>query len=412
MEQIVNALRDRIAALESANENSEPDYSEPPLYFEKADGTPVDPDSIENVPSLASALKTFDGDLNELSQWLKNAETVFNIFNRDLTSYEKRNRLHLVCMTIRNKIIGKANDVLVTYRTNNNFHLIKKTLLHHYSDKRDLQTLDYLLMNCEQRGRPIDEYYNQVNKLLSLIANHITTNPKYQHPEAMKVMLETYTNKAIEAFTRGLDGDDGRFLRNSHPTSLAEAYSYCISSYNMEFRKSSVKIENKHRYQAPPPPPPRNNKFRTQHPITPRYNTTYVQNPVPIRQNLINNHPRNLSANPPRPQPAIPNHFNTPNFDEKNVEPMDVDQSIRSRQINYMNRPAPSGNTVQPVKKQRVFNIETSDPKPGCSYHQEKDDKIQYPSEEEIFEEYLHEYNKYQDEEDSDDDLAEFHFLG
>lgn len=43
----------------------------PRIYFERADGTTVDADFLENVPSLATALKTFDGDLNELSQRLK-----------------------------------------------------------------------------------------------------------------------------------------------------------------------------------------------------------------------------------------------------------------------------------------------------------------------------------------------------
>ena len=88
-----------------------------------------------------------------------------------------------------------------------NWNLIKKTLITYYGEKRDLETLDFQIMNVQQKGRSLEVYYDEVNRLLSLIANQIHTDDRFSHPEASKALIETYNRKAIDSFIRGLDGD-------------------------------------------------------------------------------------------------------------------------------------------------------------------------------------------------------------
>lgn len=58
-------------------------------------------------------------------------------------------------------------------------------------------------MNITQSGRQLKIYYDEINKLLSLIAGQIKTNQNFQHPEASKAMMSKYNKKAIDAFIRG-----------------------------------------------------------------------------------------------------------------------------------------------------------------------------------------------------------------
>lgn len=71
----------------------------------------------------------------------------------------------------------------------------------------DINTLDYQLMTCYQRGKSLEDYFEQINKILSLIVNQIRSSGKYRHPEAIKALIETYNKKALDACRRGLDGE-------------------------------------------------------------------------------------------------------------------------------------------------------------------------------------------------------------
>ena len=70
-------------------------------------------------------------------------------------------------------------------------------------------------MNCAQRRRSLEQYYDDINRFLSLIAEQIKTCPEYYHPEDVKAMINMYNKKAIDAFIRGLDGEIGKFLKKS-----------------------------------------------------------------------------------------------------------------------------------------------------------------------------------------------------
>lgn len=182
---------DRVNALEAYHVNETEDYSDPPLHLLDANNDPIDPNTIET-----------------------DARDLINLYKTTATStIPRQNKFHMICKTIRRKIRGEANDALVSSDVNINWNSIKKTLQTYYGEKRDLGTLDYQLMNCYQKGRSLEIYYDDVNRYLSLIANLIKTDDKYSHPEAKSAMIDMYNEKAIDEFTRGLDGIYARTRR-------------------------------------------------------------------------------------------------------------------------------------------------------------------------------------------------------
>lgn len=418
MAQQLQDIISRISALEQANiPPAETDLSDPPIYFTNEDGSPVSAESIEKLPDLIKDLPTFSGDPNEVSVWIDDAEGLVKLYQpRANSSINDKNKFHVICKAIRRKIKGEANDALVASNVNINWYSIKKTLLTYYGEKRDIVTLDYQLMNASQRGRPIEEYYDEVNKLLSLIANQIKTDMRYMHPEASRAMLENFNDKAIDSFMRGLDGDLGKFLKNYRPESLAQAFSYCISFQNIEYRKTLTRnrpLETNLpviRNQIPPRIP--NKPIHFQKPFIQPNWTPPPRNYFPPKPpQFLQNRP-NIQTNPFNK--PIPPRFPPRNPFQKQdkPEPMEVDQSLRTRQINYANRP--------PVNKRpRNFNITTDsqnnpeyidhDPESQTYFEYMNNELDNNTEETETFERYMRNIEKQDPEQETDN--VELNFL-
>lgn len=296
MAQQLQEILARLQALEEMNNPSTIDYSDPILIYENAD-----PSAIEKLPDLVKEIPIFTGNSDELCGWIKDVDAIIKSYQPTTQStVDQKNKFYAICVSVRRKIRGEANTALVNSNVNINWNLIKKTLQTYYGEKRDLTTLDYQLMNCTQKGRSLEIYFDEINKLLSLIASHIQSGDEFNHPEAARAMISIYNKKAIDAFIRGLDGDIGKFLKNHQPESLASAFSYCITYQNMEYRKFMTKpklmesVSSSKNFILKPPPPfvPRI-PSRPQPPLPrPAYN--------PIKMNYAPQSYNPNSVNPPR----------------------------------------------------------------------------------------------------------------
>lgn len=412
------------------------DLSDPPFYPVNANGQPVSVESLEKIPDYIRDLPTFSGDPNEVSTWISDVESIVSFYKQRAINIDSKNKYHVICKIIRRKIKGEANDALVSSNVHINWTAIKRVLLTYYGEKRDINSLDYQLMNAKQNNESLEDYFEHVNKLLSLIVNQVKTSEKYQHPEAAKALIESYNEKALDAFTRGLNGELlGQFLKNFRPHSLAEAYAYCISFQNVEFRKNVIKVKSEvHRS------PPKNQiPVSTLHRIPPRIP------PRPTNQNIRFfqpfQHYQYQMNRPPqfRPPQFIPriNAPPPPNFQQRQnpqmqrlpppvpqrrerVEPMDVDPSLNTRQVNYANRPQ---NSSQPAQKRpRMYFAETAsndnfeyvNNDDQYSEHGIYDDQNHDHNQElQSFERYLKLYETQSADADNndDDEEAEFNFL-
>lgn len=133
--------------------------------------------------------------------------------DRILSIYETQKgtpKYYGILSVIRNKIIGNADVVLESYNTPLDWSAISKCLTMHYADKRDLSTLEYQMTTLVQGNRTVSEFYQEVYEHLSLMLNKLGCLETSQ--ESLHMLTQSYRNKALDAFIRGLNGDLHKLL--------------------------------------------------------------------------------------------------------------------------------------------------------------------------------------------------------
>lgn len=353
---------------------------------------------IERVPDLIRSLREFSGTVGEFNSWRKSVDRVLELYE----PLKGTGRYYAILHTIRTKITGEADTALESYRTPLNWNSIKKCLMMHYSDKRDIGTLEYQMTVLRQGSRTITEFYQAVYQHLSLILDKVSCLELDEN--SLKTMTNTYREKALDTFVRGLNGDLPRLLSVREPSSLPQALHICLKLDNMTFRmnyahghvpkanmqRDRIGITNSlpgnvrkfypelaHIGGTMPTRPPLPPRYKPTNSFNPSYNPTY--NPNYRNPNMRSNIHQNSDS---RPQPNSetqnrpPNRYSQTQYPNQwqngqkpsVVEPMEVDRSIQTGRVNYMNRipmnqfpKRPAGTSFQgPVNKmQRNFHIET-----------------------------------------------------
>lgn len=365
MEEVANAIRALEGAVNAQIEqikqiNRRLDKLENPTVHITATTlalprTEQDLKDISKLPDSVKELQNFEGDPTQYVSWVHNVENIL----RDYEIMSDKPIYRAILQSVRQKIRGNANSALISYNIfDNDWMAIKKCLSLHYADKRDLRTLEHQLGNLIQRNMSLDEFYANVNHQFSLIVNKIKTED--YKPEAINVLVETYRNRALDVFIRGLNGDLPKMLMIQRPQTLPEAYASCLEMQNLNFRNIPIHSRNYNnsvtapvnqilprlRYQSQRNPnpmsvPQRNMAYNIQHQSNP--NMAYS-----IQQ-------QNYSA-PPRP------------INLKPPVPMSIDPSVQTKQVNYINRPNyPNNQTFkreisnhnEPRKLQRLHHMET-----------------------------------------------------
>lgn len=303
---------------------------------------------LDKIPDVVKCIKEFSGQPGEFSSWKKSVDRVLDIYEQ----IKGTPKYFGILSIIRNKITGNADIALESYNTPLNWTAISKCLVAHYGDKRDVSTLEHQMSTLVQGNKTVSEFYQDIYTHLSLILNKIgclnTSN------ESLMLLTKSYREKALDTFVRGLNGDLPRLLGMKEPVDLPQALHLCLKLENQSYRSNHMHRMGKHQ---PPQLPPKKNyhpiQRRTFYPQLAHMPQTYQQGWQPRYQSFPHN-----SHNPPRPPKPQPR-----------PEPMDVDQSLRSRHINYMNRPYQNQNNFsgkrppsvqnQQRKTQRTFHINT-----------------------------------------------------
>lgn len=313
---------------------------------------------LDKIPDVVKCLREFSGKAGEFNSWRKSVERILKIYE----NLRGTPKYYGILNIIRNKIVGNADIALESYNTPLDWAAISKCLTLHYADKRDVSTLEYQMTGLIQGNSTVQEFYQNVYSHLSLILNKL--GGLEAGNEALNLLTQTYRGKALDTFIRGLNGDLPRLLGMREPADLPQALHLCLKLENQKFRTNHAQNYNNQpaRKDYQPPSTPKYNLQSNRQPFHP--SIAYI----PYQQNLPTMKPNNKigdqSSNYPRhppPRPTAP----------KPAEPMDVDRSIRSQQINYANRPPqqqflgkrppnpPSKQNINPAKAQRTFHINT-----------------------------------------------------
>lgn len=214
----------------------------------------------------------------------------------------------------------------------------------HYSDKRDIGTLEYQMTSLAQRNNTITEFYQQVYQHLSLILDKVACLDL--DDGALTAMTNAYRDKALDTFVRGLRGDLPRLLSIREPTSLPQALHMCLKLENMTFRmnyaQGSYATIRHGNSQAPPiprrtqPVPFRNGFFpELAHMSRPFQRTFAPQNRPFIQRPQF--HSQNYQHNPTNGNYRYQQNYGNP--PQPRPEPMDIDSSLQTRLVYYQNRP-------------------------------------------------------------------------
>ncbi|XP_055375394.1 uncharacterized protein LOC129608095 [Condylostylus longicornis] len=330
---------------------------------------------ISRLPDCVKDLQTFDGDAVQYVSWVHSVESIL----RDYEVVRNKPIYRAILQAIRGKIRGRADAALISYNLfDEEWAAIKQCLSLHYADKRDIRTLEHQMSTLTQGRSTIDEFYARVNHQFSLIINKIKTENYTK--ETIDVLIESQRNRALDVFIRGLNGELSRYLMLQKPSTLPEAYSTCLELQNYSCRNFAIHNRNDNNRITVP-----FNKMsmKRQQPSAGNPRSYQPEQPLTVEQrNLAYNIQHQRESQPP-PRPPKP------------LEKMDVDRSIQTRQVNYMNRPddyrgiykrPPSVGNMPSNKHQRLFNMETleddvDDHPEECSEYDEEpayaDDEVQ-----------------------------------
>lgn len=399
-------------------------------------------DDLDRIPDIVRCLREFSGNPGEFSSWKKSVDRVLQLYEAS----KGTPRYFGILNVVRNKIIGSADAALESYNTPLDWSCISRCLTLHYADKRDLSTLEYQMSSLIQGQSTVQDFYQSVYAHLSLIMNKLACMDMGR--ESLDIMTQTYRDKALDTFIRGLKGDLPRLLGIREPTDLPQALHLCLKLENQQYRTQYANAHMKtdkamahpqYRNHGQPQvshhPLPTHN-FQSYSPA--RWQVQQYANQMTPRQLYAGNSPQLM---PPRqfytgnsPPQMPPRQFYTSNNipqrptmpkPQPRPEPMDIDRSMRTNTVDYVNRPGQGNRFMEkrplsqsyqvhrPQKMQRNFNIESEqeDSHQGSQAVSYEETMENYEDEEKLqpFEDYL---EKYYDRGDTEaDDFVDVNFL-
>lgn len=191
--------------------------------------------NASKIPGTIKMLPTFDGDKKMLTTWLTQADEVMNSFQQ-LNNAQNRGIYRLWLGAVRAKIIGEANEYLANENVGLNWDEIKEKLIHCYSDKRDLSTLIQNIPYLQQGQNSIDEFYNEVTHLQSLVGQRINLDSTYAGHSAAVIRFVCII--IMNSFIDGLIEPYSTYTRNYKPKTITDAYHAAKEQYFANLRKN------------------------------------------------------------------------------------------------------------------------------------------------------------------------------
>lgn len=351
---------------------------------------------IAKLPDCVKELQTFDGNAVQYVSWIHSVENILQDYNL----VKNKPIYRAILQAIRGKVRGNADAALISYNIfDDDWEAIKTCLSLHYADKRDMRTLEYQMSMLTQGKLSIDEFYAKINHQFSLIVNKIKTGSYSQ--ETMNALVESQRNRALDVFIRGVNGEMSKYLMVQKPDTLPEAYSACLDLQNYNCRGFS--IHNKTKYNPIITPiNSMSNKVRPPYVPHPNYRQQQQSTQQQSTQQLSTQQ-RNAAYNIQHQRPIV-----APPRPPKPLERMDVDQSIQTRRVDYMNRPlnlpfeshkrSPSVSYHQGDKNQRLYHMEATD---EGKYSEFLEDEYGYNTEN----------DEYQESPEYEEDVQEVNFM-
>jgi hypothetical protein len=274
---------------------------------------------IGKIPDIVKEIPHFDGNQAKLVQWISDVDSVIEIFSQ----FKGTHHYPLILRSIRRRITGEADEILISNSVPLSWRLIKEALQLHYGDKRDLMTLNSQLNAMAKKNDTIETFFAKIQSMHTQIANTVRLDSTYKGGE--KFIIDLYKNICLDTFIRGIGSPLSQFLRNFKPQTLAQAYQYALEFQNVEYRnKYSINIPSTIPSSRPQPAPRRLDQFQQQSKIIqPQKHSQFGYQGNKITQNSNNNVNQAYRNSFQNYQPVFKK---SPEFQP---EPMDIDESLK-----------------------------------------------------------------------------------
>lgn len=258
---------------------------------------------------ILKGIPEFDGSPGTLNNFITQIDLLIQLIpSSDIVA---RNVFNIV---VRNKIIGDANNTLISIGNPFSWDIVKTHLSTYYSDRRSLDLLKRKLTELVQRHKPIEDYYSEASDLQTALINTIEITAS---SEERTIRTQDYIKDTLREFINGMDEHLSLYVRTRNPTTLKDAYEYARSQQNyLEAHKTKLGLRQLNVKQHLP-----NQRHPTNMRPIPRPNFS----PFPI-----SNFPQTNFQNPP-----FQNHqFSRPTF---NMNPHQNQQNpfLNPRPINF-----------------------------------------------------------------------------
>ena len=299
-------------------------------------------DAMGKVPDLIKHIPSFDGNPTRLVQWISDVDGTIELFQK----FKGTNKYKVILRTIRRKIVGDADEILITNNTLLSWQRIRETLTRAYSDNRDLMTLDVQLHALTKKNDTIETFYGKIKEIHLLIANVVRLDPNYSESETPTI-IRMFGEICMTTFIRGIGNPMSSFLKVLKPRNLTQAFEYALEYQNSEFRsninlpRTIPSYANDNHIE----------KYQHQMRIPQQRNPPRYQNNN--HQNYHQNHHHNTHQN------NYQNNFQNNNLrkNQPDPEPMDVDRSMRSRMMTHQKR-AERQNVTRKVQDTRSWQAQ------------------------------------------------------
>lgn len=189
-----------------------------PVVVQPYQAVRINPDIDSGTTSLdlIKSLPEFSGDSSSYPAWRSAASFAMDYYP---VGSEK---FYVATGILRNKITQSANTTLSAFNTVLNFRAIIERLDQSYSDKRPIHVLESQLSILRQDNLSITEFYETVDKQLTLILNKQIMS--YQGQDNLVAALnERARENALRVFVSGLRRPFCDILFSSQPRDLPSA---------------------------------------------------------------------------------------------------------------------------------------------------------------------------------------------
>jgi len=259
-------------------------------------------------------LPVFNGEGHpSLNEWLTDVAPLISNMDRLIpNTYD----YHYFLREIRRKIQGQAGEMLTNYGVILKWTSIKKALVSHFAEKRNLNLLEIQALTLKQGKSSLEYYYKQANELLTKTVEAIRLSEDIDEL-ATASHMKIARQRILCCFVNGLNIQMELQCKALKPKSLEEAFSICNEIRNSSKLKNLLEantIHNQKKGQSFSQANATSHKTEQTQQAKPNWN----RGPTKSTQSV---------QNPPSQKRRNSEYFETKN---SGPTPMEVDPSLRT----------------------------------------------------------------------------------